>query len=106
MLKLKKVDRCLIIEKNGQTVFTVDPYKPAPLMVGKGENTYSMSHGSFKIKEKLSEQNYVKITDIANSDDSALITTNYGNIQLDIEQGSVLFKSLPLKNFLNFWSPK
>ena len=87
MLKLKKVDRCLIIEKNGQTVFTVDPYKPAPLMVGKGENTYSMSHGSFKIKEKLSEQNYVKITDIANSDDSALITTNYGNIQLDIEQG-------------------
>ncbi len=85
MVKFVLNGRKLDITVNGRTVYSIDTYKPAPLMVGKGENAYSMSHGSFKIKEKISEKYYVKITDIASSDESALITTNYGNIQLDIE---------------------
>lgn len=93
MIKFVKNERTLDIVLNDKVIFTLDPYKPAPLMVGKGENTYSMAHGSFKIKEKITEQNYVKITDIANSDSSALITTNYGNIQLDIQKQRRLFVS-------------
>ncbi len=88
MLKFARSDRALEIFWDGKLVFLLDPYAPAPVQIGRGENTYSMSHGSFKIKEALGDRKYVKITNIANSDSSALITTQYGEIQLDVEDGS------------------
>ena len=51
MLKFEKNERRLNIVFNEKCVYTLDSFKPAPFTVGKGENTYSMSHGSFKIKE-------------------------------------------------------
>ncbi len=87
MLKFVRNERALDLLLDDRKVYSIDPYAPAPIQVGNGENTYSMSHGSFKIKEALSEKKFVKLTNIANSDESALISTNFGDIQLDIEQG-------------------
>lgn len=86
MLKFVKDDRKLKVMKNGEEVFAIDQYVAAPLEVGNGENAYSMSHGSFKIKEAISERKFVKITNIAAGDSSALISTTFGDVQLDIEK--------------------
>ena len=86
MLKFEKNDRKLNVLKNGKVIFAIDQYVAAPLEVGNGENTYSMSHGSFKIKESVTERRYVKITNIAAGESSALISTANGDVQLDIEK--------------------
>ena len=87
MLRFEKDERCLKIIFGERCVYTLDPYRPAPIMAGRGENAYSMSHGSFKIKENISETKLVKISDIACTQESALITTELGSVQLDIEKG-------------------
>lgn len=86
MLKLKSDGRILKILLNEKEIYSLDSYKPFPLIVGKGENKYSMSHGSFNIKEKITEKRYVKICDIESTDTSALVTTDLGNVQFDVEQ--------------------
>ena len=87
MLNFKMNERVLDIVYNGKTVFSIDPYKPAPIEVGKGENSYSMSHGSFKIKERVAERLKVKITGIKAEETEAVIETVYGTVKLAILDG-------------------
>lgn len=87
MLKFKQNERCIAIVYGDTTVYTVDPYKPAPIEVGSGSNTYKMSHGSFKIKEKLEKKLNVKIKSASAEGDKAVLETEFGNILLEIEDG-------------------
>ncbi|MBR6392132.1 MAG: alpha-glucosidase [Eubacterium sp.] len=85
MLKFSINERALVIERNGVAVYSVDPYKPSALEVGKGENTYKMSHGSFKISEQITERVKAKITSVFAEENSAVIETNYGKISLTVD---------------------
>ena len=85
MLKFRIEENILEILKDGKAIYTLNSLKSAPLMVGKGENSYSMSHGSFKIKEKIFEKNHVKIDSLDGNEGEATLFTGYGKINLKIE---------------------
>ncbi|MCR5208005.1 MAG: alpha-glucosidase [Eubacterium sp.] len=85
MLKFKQSERQLDVVLGDRVIYTLDPYKPAPIEIGKGENSYSMSHGSFKIKEKLECRTRVKIVSVSSEDIRAEVETNYGKLIVEIE---------------------
>ena len=104
MLRLKEEGRTLKFIYNDKEIYALDSYKPFPLEIGKGENKYSMSHGSFNIKEKISERTFIKITDVESTETSALITTDKGNIRLDVEQKKRLSVSFDgFEGFNRMW---
>jgi alpha-glucosidase len=90
MLSFKINDGALDILKGDKTIFTVDSRKTSPLSVGKGENSYKMSHGSFKIKEQVNEKAFAKIEGVSADGDSALIETSFGKVKLDIDNANRL----------------
>lgn len=55
------------------------------MYIGQGENNYSMSHGSFTIKEKIAKKQSAKITGICPLDNRVEITCQNGNITLIIQ---------------------
>lgn len=83
MLQFQLAENILTLLHNDKAVYVLDARKPSPLTVGKGENSYAMSHGSFRIKESIESREYAKISHIALEGDAALITTNAGTVKIE-----------------------
>lgn len=58
---------------------------------GFGANSYKMSHGSFKISEKVDERESVLIKDIEYTDSSAVLYLTKGRMDVTINDGIVKF---------------
>lgn len=54
------------------------------MQIGQGENKFSMSHGSFNIKEKISKKEVVKITGVSALDNRVELACHKGNVTLII----------------------
>lgn len=100
MLRFDCGDKCLSIVYNGKTVMHIDG---TSFFVGSGENEYSMSHGSFKIKEKISKKKPLKIVDISVKDDSAKIAFDEGEIGIYIEGDRLKFTPSGLSDYNRMW---
>lgn len=55
--------------------------------VGKGESTYSMSHGSFRIKEKIRNREALTVSAIDFRENKAVITLNKGTALIEKAAG-------------------
>ena len=67
--------------------------------IGKGQNSYSMSRGSFNIKEKIMTKKLVKIVGF----ESYSIILEEGRIQLEIEDNNVHFIPQDLDKYNMMW---
>ena len=59
--------------------------------VGRGSSTYKMSHGSFKIKEKLLAQTELIVKSVAVSGGGAQIGLSEGQCRIEIIGGNKLY---------------
>ena len=59
--------------------------------VGKGSSSYKMSHGSFKIKEKLLSQTELTVKGVGISGDRATAELSQGSCQIEIIDGNKLY---------------
>jgi alpha-glucosidase len=71
-----------------KAVLTIDDES---FSVGKGRNSFSMSHGSFKIKENNTEKVSVAIKDIRQSENTAVLNTRFGDIIIEPEENRLKF---------------
>lgn len=79
MVSLTKNGETLEFLLNDKLIFILNT-TDAVLYVGKGESEYKMSHGSFKISEKISERVAVKIKEISLSGNTAVVKANSGKL--------------------------
>ena len=77
----------------GQTFFSV----------GKGSNAYSMSRGSFTIKEKTFEKTDLSVTGFRPTDDGVVITLSEGSLILSRQGDSVKFSPVGLDAYNKTW---
>ena len=82
LIRLNKNYCTLEIFCDDKKVFTIDD---STFSLGKGENSFKMSHGSFKIKEKIFEKYAVAIKDIETDGSSAVLKTRFGDIIIECE---------------------
>lgn len=93
MISFRWFHNSLRICRNGEDMFIIRRgMKIAE--VGRGANSYKMSHGSFKIRETIDERESVLITDITLDDNKAILSLTKGRIEMTID-GSVV-KLTPL----------
>ena len=96
MLKFEQDGTSLHFLLNDRKVYTLcNENGVAPVAFGKGENRFSMSHGSFKIKEKVMQMVPCSIADIRVEGECAEIslskaTPGSGKCLLEIEDGKRL----------------
>ena len=88
LIDIKKNVNTLKIFSDKKECFTIDNDF---FEVGKGQNSFSMSHGSFKIKEKLIEKHKVVIKDISPTENGAVLETRFGRIIIFIENEKIRF---------------
>lgn len=70
---------------------------------GFGANSYKMSHGSFKISEKVDERESVLITDIVFGEKSATLYLTKGKMELSIDNDIVKFTPLGFDGCTRMW---
>ncbi|MBR3148687.1 MAG: alpha-glucosidase [Eubacterium sp.] len=75
MLKFEARENALDIIRNDKVIYTVSDSENGvfPISFGKGENSYSMNHGTFKIKEKIKTKAPCKTEKIICEDERALV---------------------------------
>lgn len=79
MVSLKQDGKRLLIQHNNKTVYTI--YVNQVLMlVGKSKNDFKMSHGSFKIKEKVTERYEVTVKSFTLNGDEAELILSHGTL--------------------------
>lgn len=100
MLKFDCRDKCLSVVFNCESVMKVDD---TSFFVGNGENKFSMSHGSFKIKEKIAKKKALNIVDISIYDESAKIVFDEGELRIDIESDRLKFTPCGLTGYNRMW---
>lgn len=61
------------------------------VQVGKGENSYSMSHGSFKIKEKIKLKKSLKTVSFVADSDGVCVKLDEGEIKIVIDGDKLKF---------------
>ncbi|MCH5191692.1 MAG: alpha-glucosidase [Oscillospiraceae bacterium] len=84
---------------NNKSIFNVKMGQKL-LNVGNSKNTYKMSHGSFKIKEKVLFDKELTVTGIKASENSAELCLNEGKCKIEITDGNkLLFSFDGLKNY-------
>ena len=88
LIDIKKNVNTLKIFSDKKECFTIDNDF---FEVGKGQNSFSMSHGSFKIKEKLIEKHKVVIKDISLTENGAVLETRFGRIIIFTENEKIRF---------------
>ena len=100
MLRFKGGEGCLLIEFDGQQAFKIDGRS---VCVGVGKNTYSMSHGSFKIKEKISKRKPLNIKSVSVDDECAIVVFDEGSLQITIERNRLKFVPQGLEGYNRLW---
>lgn len=99
MLSLAVENNNLSICLNNKQIYTVVTGQEL-LSVGTGESKYKMSHGSFKIKNKLETKKALTVKNITLSKNTAVITLNEGECLVEIIDSDKLFFSFKgLENF-------
>lgn len=76
MLRFEARDKALDILRNDSVIHTMCDSENGvfPVSVGMGENSYSMNHGTFKIKEKIIEKLPCTVTAVTAEEGSAAIS--------------------------------
>ncbi|MDE6302836.1 MAG: hypothetical protein K2M36_04555, partial [Clostridia bacterium] len=100
MLRFKGGEGCLFVEFDGKKVLKIDS---GSVCVGVGKNTYSMSHGSFKIKEKVSKKKQLKITRVFVSENRAGVVFDDGCLQITVEKNRLKFVPQGLGKYNRLW---
>lgn len=80
----------LNIYLNNKSIFTINVGQKL-LTVGNSKSSYKMSHGSFKIKEKILTQTALTVKSICVFDNSAELKLNEGKCTVKIIDGNKLF---------------
>ena len=102
MIEIKQQNARLLILLNGQErlAFSIDEEIFA---VGNGENSYSMSRGSFDIKEKILSKHPRKIVRFQIVDDGAYIIFRRGRLRLVIEGDKIHFIPQGFAQYNRMW---
>lgn len=102
MIEIKQQNARLLILLNGQErlAFNIDEEIFA---VGNGENSYSMSRGSFDIKEKILSKHPRKIVRFQIVDDGAYIIFRRGRLRLVIEGDKIHFIPQGFAQYNRMW---
>ena len=79
----------LNIMKNNKVLYSVSVGDELAV-VGKGANSYSMQHGSFKIKEKINFKMPLFVGNITANEKTAVIGLTQGNLTVNIINGNTL----------------
>lgn len=91
MLSLLAENNAFSIYLNEKAVFTISAGKRL-LTAVKSESAYKMSHGSFRIKEKILSQKELTVRNISVSADSAVLELNEGRCRIEIaDKNKLLF---------------
>ncbi len=90
MLTFQKRENGYEIVRNGKVLFAFNE-GDRPICMGYGKNEYSMSHGSFKIKETASRPVPLKISDFECSEKTLSFTLGGGRANLEIVRDDFLY---------------
>ncbi len=71
--------------------------------VGKGSNDFSMSHGSFKIKEKISEKKSLEVKAVEDEGGTFALKLDEGEIKVEIDGDLVRFTPVGLEGYNRLW---
>ena len=89
-MNFEKAESGVAIVKNGKSLYDFRIGDELCLL-GAGENTYSMSHGSFKIKEKIKFREACRIEGVSLDNGALKIKTDCGEFKATIENDRVCF---------------
>lgn len=73
------------------------------ISVGKGQNSYSMSHGSFKIKEKIALKKDLKIVGFAAIDNGVKVCLDEGYMNIAADGDKLRFTPSGLDGYNRLW---
>lgn len=80
----------LEIALHGSVIYTIAVGQKL-LHAGRGSSSYKMSHGSFKIKEKLLSQAELTVKGVSLSEGRAAVELSQGSCQIEIIDGNKLY---------------
>ena len=86
LIRLEKEYCKLHFLLDGKNVFTLDD---DTIAVGIGENSFVMSHGSFRIHDTIEHKTAVAIKDIELDDNKATLITRFGKVFVESENNRV-----------------
>ena len=102
MIELKTNDQSLSICLDGQDKLTFNVGDKI-FAIGRGKNWYSMSRGSFNIKEKITEKYLKKIQGFEKDKTSTYILFNEGKLKLDIVNNNIHFTPEGFDSYNFMW---
>ncbi len=106
MIEIKTTEQSLSILLDGQEKLSFN-VGDRIFAIGRGKNWYSMSRGSFNIKEKITEKYLKKIQSFEKDQNSTYISFNEGRLKLDIVNNNIRFipEGLDSYNFMRLMLP-
>ena len=102
MIELKTNDQSLSICLDGKDKLTFNVGDKI-FAIGRGKNWYSMSRGSFNIKEKITEKYLKKIQGFEKDKTSTYILFNEGKLKLDIVNNNIYFTPEGFDSYNFMW---
>ncbi|MBD5092371.1 MAG: alpha-glucosidase [Clostridiales bacterium] len=99
-MKFEQIDGGLSAVYDGKAVVRIDGRF---MCVGVGENSYSMSHGSFKIKEKIKTKRQLNIVSMTASEDCAIVRFDEGAIKIEVDGDRLKFIPQGLDKYNRMW---
>ncbi|MBQ7202987.1 MAG: alpha-glucosidase [Eubacterium sp.] len=110
MIKFEAHEKSLDIIRNGEVIYTLSQSQNGvmPLTFGKGENKYTMSHGSFKIKEKIFERQPCRFEKAEANNNRATVTFKVfagqtGTLNLEAMRDTVKFTIDGITGYNEMW---
>lgn len=100
MLRLEQIDGGLSVVYGARAVVRIDGRF---MCVGVGENSYSMSHGSFKIKEKIKTKRQLNIVSMTAAENCAMVRFDEGSIKIEIDGDRIKFIPQGLEKYNRMW---
>ena len=85
MLQFLAQENAVILSRNGSCVFSFQEGE-SPFLFGHGTNTYSMSHGSFKIKEKATRPENLPLQNLTLEDQTLMADLGPGKVTFRLEE--------------------
>ena len=95
MITLKLKEKQLSVRRDGKKIFSVTE-GAAIAEVANIEANYTMSRGSFVLKEKVVGRRPLFVVDMELCDDGALFVLDEGNLKLELQRDGTRLKVTPL----------
>lgn len=102
MLRIEYKDGIAWLLDNESVVYTFEVGVNI-IDIGKGENKFSMSHGSFKIKEKISLREKQFIENISYDNDILKLKLQNGDLELNIKDNKLYVKPVGFDGYNRMW---